>query len=199
VLYLVISGAPAPEGMPALITACQAAGWRVVVSSTPADRHETLAASYQALHEAYQQREHTLAQAMADRQDWEQATVSSRHLAIAADAELHRRHPARKLEPLRSAEPVPVTDIERDGKLPKTGTWIRDLAAQHHAFRENLNERRHLLLGDGLDWFASSPSVPSWWAPRREAILQPPKPEIAPSATVLQLAAEHDIEPEVAG
>ena len=35
VLYLVISGAPAPEGMPALITVCQAAGWRVVVFSTP--------------------------------------------------------------------------------------------------------------------------------------------------------------------
>jgi hypothetical protein len=36
VLYLVISGAPAPEGVPALITACQAAGWQVVVFSTPA-------------------------------------------------------------------------------------------------------------------------------------------------------------------
>jgi hypothetical protein len=35
VLYLVISGAPAPEGVPALIRACQAAGWRVVVFSTP--------------------------------------------------------------------------------------------------------------------------------------------------------------------
>jgi len=35
VLYLVISGAPAPEGISALITACQAAGWRVVVFSTP--------------------------------------------------------------------------------------------------------------------------------------------------------------------
>ena len=32
VLYLVISGAPAPEGVPALISACQAAGWRVVCS-----------------------------------------------------------------------------------------------------------------------------------------------------------------------
>jgi hypothetical protein len=29
--------------------------------------------------------------------------------------------------------------------------------------------------------------------------LQPPKPEIIPSATILQLAAEHDIEPEAAG
>lgn len=35
VLYLVISGAPAPEGVPALIAACQAVGWRVVVFSTP--------------------------------------------------------------------------------------------------------------------------------------------------------------------
>ena len=34
-LYLVVSGAPAPEGIPALITACQEAGWRVGVFSTP--------------------------------------------------------------------------------------------------------------------------------------------------------------------
>ena len=39
VLYLVVSGAPAPEGIPALVAACQAAGWRVVVFSTP-DRHQ---------------------------------------------------------------------------------------------------------------------------------------------------------------
>jgi hypothetical protein len=35
VLYLVISGAPAPEGIAALVAACQAAGWQVVVFSTP--------------------------------------------------------------------------------------------------------------------------------------------------------------------
>jgi phosphopantothenoylcysteine synthetase/decarboxylase len=35
VLYLVLSGAPAPEGIPALITMCQAVGWDVVVFSTP--------------------------------------------------------------------------------------------------------------------------------------------------------------------
>lgn len=34
-LYLVVSGAPAPEGIPALITACHEAGWRVAVFSTP--------------------------------------------------------------------------------------------------------------------------------------------------------------------
>jgi phosphopantothenoylcysteine synthetase/decarboxylase len=35
VLYLVNSGAPAPEGLPELATLCQEAGWRVVIFSTP--------------------------------------------------------------------------------------------------------------------------------------------------------------------
>jgi phosphopantothenoylcysteine synthetase/decarboxylase len=35
VLYLVTGGAPAPEGIPALVEACQEAGWRVLVISTP--------------------------------------------------------------------------------------------------------------------------------------------------------------------
>ena len=35
VLYLVISGAPAPEGLPELVGLCQGAGWRVLVFSTP--------------------------------------------------------------------------------------------------------------------------------------------------------------------
>ncbi|HUC25027.1 MAG TPA: flavoprotein [Streptosporangiaceae bacterium] len=35
VLYLVISGAPAPEGVPALVDLLRAGGWQVVVFSTP--------------------------------------------------------------------------------------------------------------------------------------------------------------------
>ena len=31
--------------------------------------------------------------------------------------------------------------------------------------------------------------------PGQDALLQPPKPEIIPSARILQLAAEHDTEP----
>jgi phosphopantothenoylcysteine synthetase/decarboxylase len=34
-LYLVVSGAPAPEGIPTLIKMCQQAGWKVLVFSTP--------------------------------------------------------------------------------------------------------------------------------------------------------------------
>ena len=50
---------------------------------------------------------------MAERQEWELATARSRQLAIAADAELRRRYPGQQTEPLRSAEPAPVSDAER--------------------------------------------------------------------------------------
>ncbi|MCW2931588.1 MAG: hypothetical protein JWM19_2550 [Actinomycetia bacterium] len=53
-----------------------------------ATRQRALAASYQALHDAYQQRETVFAAAMADRTAWEEATRQQRQLAIAADAEL---------------------------------------------------------------------------------------------------------------
>ncbi len=171
-----------------------------------AGRHETLAASYRALHDLYQQRERTLAQTMADRQEWEHATARSRHLAIAADAELRRRHPDQKIEPLRSAEPAPVSDAERgqlhpapDSNLTETAAWIRELAAQRRTFREKMNERQRLMKpGKDPDWTGLGEGLTSWWVPHPNAILQPPKPEIIPSARILELAAEHDTEPEAA-
>jgi hypothetical protein len=69
-----------------------------------AARQRDLAASYHALHDAYQQRKSVLAAAMADRATWEEATRQQRQLAIAADAELRRRHPDQRHPPLRSAE-----------------------------------------------------------------------------------------------
>jgi hypothetical protein len=72
-----------------------------------AARQQALAASYRAMHDAYRDREATFAAVMADRADWDAATRHQRHLAVAADAELRRRHPARQYPPLRSAEPPP--------------------------------------------------------------------------------------------
>ena len=160
-----------------------------------AERHDTLAASYRALRDLYQQREHTLTQAMADRQEWEQATAGSRSLAIAADTELRRRHPGQTIQPLHSAEPV--TDIERDGTPSETATRISDLAAQHQAFRQRINQQQHPMTPrKDLDWAALGDTLPSWWTPRPDAILRPPKPEITPPSKILQLAAEQDIELE---
>jgi len=39
-------------------------------------------------------------------------------------------------------------------------------------------------------------AFPAWQVPGGDAILQPPKPQITLSAKVLQLAKEHDTEPE---
>ena len=169
-----------------------------------AARHEHLAASYRALRDHYQQREQAFAQAMADRQEWEQATAGSRRLAIAADAELRRRHPDGKIEPLRSAEPAPVSDAGRQHPdltpQPWSGetAWIRDLAVQRQAFRAEMDEHRQRVPAR-CDPGQPRQGSPAARTPGQDAILQPPKPEITPSARILQLAAEHDIEPEAGG
>ena len=114
-----------------------------------AARHEHLAASYRSLRDFYQQREQTFAQAMDDRQKWEQATARARQLAVAADAELRRRQPGQKIEPLRSAEPAYASDHllpAADGNLIETVAWIRDLARQREAFRPELDERPRLVM-----------------------------------------------------
>ena len=58
-----------------------------------ARQQQALATSYQAMHDAYADREAVFAVVMADRHQWEKATRQQRQLAVAADAELRRRHP----------------------------------------------------------------------------------------------------------
>ena len=169
-----------------------------------ADRHEHLATSYRALRDHYQQQEQTLAQAMANRQEWEHATAGSRSLAIAADAELRRRHPHQKIEPLRSGEPAAVSDTGReqlspgpDEKLTERVTRIRDLAAQRQASRAEMDEHPgRIVPGEDPVWGEFGDAFPDSRASGPNAILQPPRPEIIPSARLLQLAAEHDTEPD---
>ena len=171
-----------------------------------AGRHGELAASYRAMADCYQQQETIFVQTMADRQEWEHATAHSRRLAIAADAELRRRHPDLKIKPLHSAEPAPVSDSDRekltltpDKKIDEMAAWIRDLAAQRQAFREKIEERQGLMVpSEDPDWGDLGEAFPAWRAPGRDAILQPPKPQITPSAKILQLAAQPDTEPEAA-
>ena len=75
---------------------------------------------------AYRQREAVFAATMADRADWEQATRAQRQLAVAADAELRRRHPGQHFAPLRSAEPEPATGPARRAHPDRGGTARRD-------------------------------------------------------------------------
>jgi AAA domain len=167
---------------------------------------QELAASYQALHQAYRQRETVLAATMADRADWDAATRAQRHLAVAADAELRRRHPGQHYPPLRSAEPDPATRSQRaepnlTAREPpgETGQWITDLAAAHRTFAERLANLQSLTMpSPDPDYGDLGQAFLPWPRPGKDAILQPPKPEIPPSPEVLQRAAGRDADWEAA-
>ena len=170
-----------------------------------AAQHE-LAAGYQALERAYRQRETVFAQTMTDRADWEAATRAQRQLAVAADAELRRRHPAQHFSPLRSAEPAPATSAQRDqltltpdqppGEIDQ---WIANLAAGHRTFADGIADRQSQMIpSQDPDYGDLGPAFPAWASPRREPILQPPKPEIPPSPRILERAMERDADWEAA-
>jgi hypothetical protein len=135
---------------------------------------------------------------MADRSEWQRATEHTRRLAVAADAELRRRHPDQQVGPLRSAEPAPIDDTQReqlnlapDEKISQMSAWVTDLATQRQAFREKLEERQALKVpSEDPDWEDLGHAFPAWNPPGKDAILQPPKPDITPSAKIAELARE---------
>ena len=171
-----------------------------------AARQRILAASYRAMHDAYRERETVFAGVMADRADWEAATRTQRHLAVAADAELRRRHPGQQFTPLRSAEPAAATDAQRaeltlttGQDSPEAGQWIKDLAAGHRTFAARLAERQSQTIpSEDPDYGDLGQAFPPWTGHSRDAILQPPRPEIRPSARILERAADRDADIEAA-
>ena len=164
-----------------------------------ARRQQSLSASYQAMHDAYRHRETALATAMEDRTDWERATRRQRQLAVAADAELRRRHPRQPWPPLRSAEPELESTASTEGTTA-TARLIDDLAARHREFTAKLAERQSIKVpAEDPDYDDLGLAFPAWAPPGRDAILQPPKPQITPSARILELAAARDLDREPAG
>ena len=194
-------------GLDAIRADAEAEAARKVGDQQRAGRHQIWAASYRAMRDRYQVQEETFAKTMDYRTEWERATGPSRHLAVAADAELRRRHPGRPIEPLRSAEPVPAGEAERDELTlapdkrigREMAQWISELASQRQAFRDKLEQRQGLKVpSEDPDWEDLGEAFPAWSPPQRDAILQPPKPQITPSAKLLQLAREYDTSPEAA-
>ena len=151
-----------------------------------AARHEQLAGSAGALEGLYRRQEEELAQTQEDRDLWDKLTRGPRHLAVAADSELRRRHPAQKITPLRSAEPVVPEDAGLDGV--QEPDWFARLAGQRREFAAKLEERQGVIVpAEDPDWEDEGEAWPLWNA-EKEAILQPPKPEIRPAREVERLA-----------
>jgi hypothetical protein len=169
-----------------------------------AARHHALAASYTAMENAYRERENVFAGVMADRADWETATRAQRHLAVAADAELRRRHPEQRFTPLRPAEPHPATGAQRaeltlttDQDIPEPGQWIKDLAVSRRTFADRLADQQNLLIPSEDPGYGDlGQAFPSWTGPAKGAILRPPKPEIRPSSRVLERVLDRDADME---
>jgi AAA domain/TrwC relaxase len=177
---------------------------RAATDPGTAGRHTRTAASAEVLQEAYARIEARLEQAMEDRRAWEQITAGPRRLAVAADSELRRRHPGTRIEPLRSAEPRAPEDGQISTAQPEAGPrqtpeWVTKLAGQRRAFQEKLEQRQNVMLPDeDPDYGFLGEAWPVWGA-QRDAILQPPKPEIRPFSGTERPAGYEIPEPEAGG
>ncbi len=149
---------------------------------------------------AYHQRETVLAAAMDDRRQWEQATTDRRRQAVAADAELRRRHPTQQYDPLRSAEPAPPSQAETeelnlspDRPIPEPAQWIKDLTTARDTFTKLLEEkRREPVTEQSQQSIGLGHLFPAQAHHSAGAILQPPRPQIRPSARVLERMRERE-------
>jgi len=155
-----------------------------------AARHAGIAVRARALEAQHREHEATLAAVKEDRNLWDQLTEGPRRLAVQADAELRRRHPDRKFRPLESAEPTASDEL-----LAQPG-WLADLAEQRRVFRQELEARQNIMVPDeDPDWEHQGPAWTVWQA-QRDAILQPPKPQLWPADGVLEAARHRDTQPE---
>jgi hypothetical protein len=170
-------------------------------------RQEAIAREAYAKAAWFRARESEYAVADAVYREYMEKTAPERQLAVAADAEYRTRHPEEKLEPLRSAEPEPITDEEREAFWPgqdsaerdvgqeRPGTereeavrprWVEELAERLARAQEKLAEREALQLpsedpeagGLGMAW-------PDLLGRERDPLLHPAELHIRPSAGVL--------------
>ena len=142
---------------------------------------------------------------VADRADWDAATRAQRHLAVAADAEPAAATPISTTPaPLgrtrpRHRQPAGRAHLTAGQSPGEMGQWITD-GCPRCTFAERLADRQSLTIPSEKDPRLGDlgQAFPSWPRPARDAILQPPKPEIRPSQRLHERAADHDIDREAA-
>ena len=118
----------------------------------------------------------------------------------------YEAHPDEHYPPLRSAEPQPATDSQRaelnstPGQPPREiGQWVNDLAAAHRTFAGRLADRQNLTIpAEDPRYGDLGRAFLPWPGRGKDAILQPPKPEIRPSPQVFERAADRDADWEAA-
>lgn len=93
--------------------------------------------------------------ALREHRKWQaEARLAAGPLWQDTDAELRRRHPDPKMDPLHSAEPAPASDAERQhfDLIPHQRNGesirIRDFEAQRQAFLAAMNEHWSLVASE---------------------------------------------------
>ena len=161
-----------------------------------AGRHEAHAASARAMAATYRDYEAKFTDTMEARAAWEQNTEGSRHLAVAAHSEYMRRNPEAQLPPLRSAEPPKPAEEEKTALIPdhaehETPEWVTELAERNRAALQKIEETKSLRMpAEDHEWEDIGEAWPDELRRERDAVIQPPKPEIKPAEPVAQAAAE---------
>ena len=158
------------------------------------------------MHDAYRQREAVFAAVMADRADWDAATRAQRQLAVAADAELRRRHPGQQSPPLRSAEPdarhpgpARRAHPDRGAGHPRDGPVDQGPGRPAPRFADKLADRQSLMIpAEDPDYGDLGQAFPAWPGPgqgRDPAAAQAGDPAIA---RILERALDRDADMEAA-
>ena len=113
--------------------------------------------------------------------------------AVQADAVLRRRHPELQLEPLRSAEPDPLPD-ELPARSAAASERHAALVAERLArFRGEMDMRGGLLIADkDPGYLPDGTARRALGRPRRDAVLQPPRPLMTPPP----IQREREMEPQ---
>jgi hypothetical protein len=188
-----------------------------------ADRHRRLAEVWSALHAKATSVAGTLAAAQETRRQWAALTEPTRRMAVAADLELRRRHPDADIAPLSPPADSPAIQSAQQPKTPE-GESIRpfgpsiqkliDLPAAELSERLERITTKARQAQDTIDYLRGLPRYaaddhavylgPAWdilARRQRDAIIQPPRPEITPAAAIAHPApqrarpAEFEAEP----
>jgi TrwC relaxase/AAA domain len=205
-----------------------------------AARHRQLAVIWRALEAKATTEAAMFAEVQDTRREWEAVTEPTRRIAVAADAELRRRYPGMRLEPLRPhpGEAAGITCPEQPGPV-REDAWIQDtldgfpslaedtgpgkqldepatskqrdaagqltlgltpdtvhaeipeqvqrIAQNAKIAQAKLDELTHTPL-PGADEDDLSPGLawPVATGRDRDAVLQPPRPDVVPSARILE-------------
>jgi hypothetical protein len=179
----------------ASLAAAQARAARARGEAEVADRHEAHARSAQVTEGIFSGLIGKLSETMDARAEWEKNTEQGRHLAVSAHSEYMRRHPDAQLAPMKSAEPPQPGEEERAALQPEqaeheTPQWVAELAERNRAAMARIDERRGLVVpSEDHEWQDEGLAWPAEARRERDAVIQPPKPEIKPAAPVAQAAA----------